>query len=142
MIALKLKAQKLPPPLERQEQRAYFEWLYYVRYGTLRVWEFAYAIPNGSFLAGSPAKRAIQGRALALQGVKRGVPDICIAIPVAPYGALYVELKRIGADKPGDDQSIWHARLRAQGYYVAVCHGLAAAQAITREYFHLHGEHA
>jgi hypothetical protein len=140
MTALKLKATKILPPLEREDQQSYFAWLFYQRYQGIRVWEMAYAIPNGSFLAGSPAKRAIQGKQLRLQGVKAGVPDICIAIPVAPYSGLYIELKRIGAPKPGDDQSQWHTRLRAQGYFVAVCHGLKAAIAITNEYFHL--EHA
>lgn len=138
---LVLKRPRIVKPLERQEQAAYFAWLYTQRYQGLRIWEWAYAIPNGSFLAGTPAKRAIQGHALRLQGVKAGVPDICIAMPVKPYSGLYVEMKRIGVPdpKPGDDQSLWHMRLRAQGYFVAVCHGLAAAQAITNEYFHLHG---
>lgn len=138
---LVLKRPRIVKPLERQEQAAYFAWLYTQRYQGLRIWEMAYAIPNGSFLAGTPAKRAIQGHALRLQGVKAGYPDVGIDIAVAPYHGLRIEFKRIGAPapKPGDDQSLWHMRLRDQGYFVAVCHGLAAAQAITNEYFHLHG---
>ncbi len=140
MTALKLKPTKMPPPLERADQTAYFQWLYYLRYQGLRVWDHAYAVPNGSFLAGTPARRAIQGRALRLQGVKAGYPDVGIDIAVAPYHGLRIEFKRSDGSnkpKPGDDQSLWHARLREQGYFVAVCFGLKAAQDITREYFHL-----
>lgn len=128
---------KRPPPLERQDQAAYFEWLYITRYCGDRLWDYAFAIPNGAFLAGTTAQRARQAHALALQGLKRGYPDVAIDIAVAPYHGLRIEFKRIGAPKPGDDQSRWHAKLRKQGYAVEVCFGLNAAIAITREYFKL-----
>lgn len=134
--ALKLKPP--PPPLERHEQEAYFGWLYYQRYEHERIWDYAYAIPNGGYmLVGSVAQRAMQGNAMRRQGLKAGYPDVNVDIPVAPYHGLRIEFKRIGAAKPGDDQSMWHARLRKQGYYVAVCYGLDQAQAVTREYFNL-----
>lgn len=128
---------KLKPPLERFEQEAYFTWLYFLRYQGERIWDYAYAVPNGSHLQGDKRRRAIQANKLKSQGMKPGVPDVVIDIPVEPYHGLRIEMKRIGAPKPGDDQSMWHARLRKRGYYVAVCHGLEQAQAITRTYFQL-----
>jgi hypothetical protein len=123
--------------LERHEQEAYFGWLYYQRYEHERIWDYAYAVPNGAYRGHDHRKAAIQTDYLLRQGMKRGVPDVIIDIPVTPYHGLRIEFKRIGAAKPGDDQSMWHARLRKQGYYVAVCYGLDQAQAMTREYFNL-----
>lgn len=135
---LKLKAQKMPTPLEREDQEAYFQWLYFVRYEGVRLWDLAYAIPNGGYmLVGTPAQRAMQGNAMARQGLKAGYPDVNIDIAVAPYHGLRIEFKRIGARKPDADQLMWHDRLRKQGYFVAVCYGLKEAQTITIAYFRL-----
>jgi hypothetical protein len=132
---------KRPAPLERQEQQAYFTWLHLLSYEGQRVWEYAYAIPNGAFLAGSAVKRAIQARYLIKQGMKPGYPDVNIDIAVTPFHGLRIEFKRIGAPKPGEDQSTWHARLREQGYSVSVCYGLKEAQVATLEYFGLTGKY-
>lgn len=141
MKAAVLKLKAPPPPLERDEQRAFFDWLYYIKDDGLSLWEHAFAIPNGSYLHGDISRRAIQGRALRLQGVKAGVPDVFFAIPRKPYSGCFIEFKRIGAPapKPDDDQSKWHARLRAQGYFVAVCYGFEEARTITIAYFRLQG---
>jgi hypothetical protein len=141
--ATKRKVKPKLEPYESEEQAAYFSWLYYLRYEGKRIWDFAYAVPNGAFLAGTPKQRAIQARKLIKQGLKPGYPDLGIDIAVAPYYGLRIEMKRIGAPKPkpGDDQSMWHARLREQGYYVAVCFGLKQAQAVTLEYFGLTGKY-
>lgn len=132
---------KIATPFEGEEQAAFFTWAYYVKYKGVRLWDFAYAIPNGAFLAGTPARRAAQAKRLIKQGLKPGYPDVNIDIPVAPFHGLRIEFKRIGARKPGDDQSMWHARLREQGYYVAVCFGWKAAATVTLEYFGLTGSY-
>lgn len=131
---MKLALKKSPPPLERHEQATYFSWLHFLRHDGVRVGDFAFAVPNGSYLHGDIAKRAIQGNMLRAQGVRAGVPDVFLELPVTPYHGLRIEFKRIGAAKPGDDQSIWHARLRSRGYYVAVCYGFEQAKAVTLEY--------
>jgi hypothetical protein len=137
------KRRSKPKPLERDDQEAYFSWLYHIFYGGRRLYDYAYAIPNGAFRGRDVRKAAIQTAYLLRQGMKRGVPDLNIDIPVAPYFGLRIEMKRIGAPKPepGDDQSMWHARLREQGYCVAVCFGLKQAQAVTLEYFGLTGRY-
>lgn len=135
--APRLKLTSLPTPLEKHEQESYFSWLNYIRYQGDRVQDFAYAIPNGAFLAGNPAKRAIQANYLTKQGMKAGVPDVCLAIAVLPFHGLYIEFKRIGASSPQPNQLEWHARLRKQGYCVHVCHGFEAAKAITLWYLKL-----
>lgn len=133
---MKLSLKKPPPPLEREEQATYFGWLHYLRHGAVRVGDFAFAVPNGSYLFGDASKRAIQGAALRRQGVRAGVPDVVLPIPIKPWHGLFLEFKRIGGPKPqpGDDQSLWHAKLRSMGYYVAVVFGFEQAKAITLEY--------
>lgn len=131
MTALKLKPYKVRP-LEREEQATYFNWLKYKRHKGRRIPGFA--IPNGSFFAGSPAQRAIQGNALRRQGVSAGVPDTFIAIPANLYCGMFIEFKRIGAPKPSEDQAKWHAELRMWGYCVFTAYGFEQAKAFTEEY--------
>jgi hypothetical protein len=136
MKSIRLKS--LPTPLERYEQEAYFNWLHYCpKYDGIAIYEHAFAIPNGSFLFGDIAKRAIQGHALARQGVRSGVEDVMILIPVAPYHGLLLEFKRIDGASPAESQLEWHAKHRQMGYAVYVPYGFEEAKAATLEYFHL-----
>jgi hypothetical protein len=66
--------------------------------------------------------------------VRRGVPDVFVEIPVAPYHGLRIEFKRVDGAKPGDDQAMWHARLMRQGYAVFTAYGFDQAKAFTLEY--------
>jgi hypothetical protein len=133
-VAPRLKLKKSPSILERHEQETYFNWLHWQRHDGYRVGDYAFAVPNGSFLHGTIAQRAIQGNALRRQGVQAGVPDAFLMIPIAPYHGLAIEFKRIGGGKPTDDQLQWHARLRKQGYRVETCYGFEAAQVATQKY--------
>lgn len=45
----------------------------------------------------------IQGARLKQQGIKAGVPDLCLALPTEKFGALYIELK-FGKNKQTEDQ--------------------------------------
>jgi VRR-NUC domain len=123
-----------PPPLERHEQEAYFSWLRYLRHKGDKVSEYAYAIPNGAYRGFNRKAAAIQTDYLKKQGMKNGVPDVCLAIPVAPYHGLYIELKRIGAPAPSTAQLGWHERLRKMGYWVGLCYGFEQAQHTTLWY--------
>lgn len=134
----RLKLTRLPPPLERYEQEAYFSWLPYApRYSGHRLCDHAFAIPNGSYLFGDVSKRAIQGAALKRQGVKAGVEDVMILIPVEPYHGLLLEFKRIDGAPPSEAQEQWHARHRSMGYWVGVPYGFEQAKDMTLEYFGL-----
>lgn len=135
-----LKLQSPPTPLERYEQEAYFNWLPYCpKYDGVRICDHAFAVPNGSFLYGDIAKRAIQGNALARQGVRPGVEDVMVLVPVAPYHGLLLEFKRIDGAPPSESQTQWHAKHRQMGYAVYVPYGFEQAKAATLEYFHLSG---
>jgi hypothetical protein len=122
-------------PLERDEQAAFFTWLSMLGFQGERVSDYAYAIPNGTFLAGGVAHRAIQARKLKEQGLRPGYPDINIDLPAHGYHGLRIEMKRIKGPKPSEKQVEWHARLRKVGYCVRVCYGFEEARRATAEYF-------
>lgn len=110
-------------PTEHQEQVALFEWA--AHYRPLDV---MYAIPNGG-------KRAIQTAAmLKAEGVKPGVPDICLPVPRGHYHGLYIELKRRRGGKVTREQQAWIEALMHQGYACAVYHGWDAARDVIIDY--------
>lgn len=72
------------------------------------------------------------------QGVRRGVPDLVLPVPRAPFHGLYVEMK---APKPyrsevSDVQNDWITFLRGQGYCAEVARGGVEAMDIIRRYLH------
>lgn len=76
-----------------------------------------YHIPNG----GSRTK-AEAGRFKA-EGVKSGVPDICLPVAREQYHGLYIELKRREGGRLSEAQKLWIEALRKLGYWAIVCRG-------------------
>lgn len=131
---------RMPPPLqgaagrailaelrrEHDEQAALVEAVAVLipRYPLLAL---LHAIPNGELREPQVAVR------LQAEGVKAGVPDLCLPVrkadPAAPGGfwsGLYIEMKTlIGQVQPA--QRWWHAHLAAQGFKVVVCRSVEAA---------------
>lgn len=76
---------------------------------------------------------AIRGARSAAEGVKAGVPDLCLPVPSNSYFGLYVELKRPlapgkRAGTLGPDQDKWSKRLLASGYQWKLAFGWEAAR--------------
>lgn len=111
---------------EHEHQVALFAW---ADQHTHRWRELAllFAIPNGG-----KRGKAVAGK-LKAEGVKRGVPDICLPVPRAQFHALFVELKRIGG-KPDERQLEWRAELRAQGNRAEIVEGWHAARDLLVRY--------
>lgn len=87
-----------------------------------------YAIPNGS------ERNVIVGRKLKAEGVKKGVPDLCLPVPRGGHHGLYVELKRQKGGQVSAEQKAWISALRGQGYRAEVCKGATEAWDVIREY--------
>lgn len=88
-----------------------------------------FAIPNGGH-----RHKATAGR-LKAEGVRAGVPDLCLPVPRNGYGALYIELKaprepgstkRAGKLSPA--QSEFGRQLIAAGNAWSVCFGWEEAR--------------
>ncbi len=87
-----------------------------------------YHIPN----EGKRSRKT--GARMRAEGLKKGVPDLCL--PVARKGkhGLYIELKRSKGGKLSEAQSEWLDRLMAEGYAVAVCYGWENAAEVIERY--------
>lgn len=111
---------------EEREQIALFEWaaLEQAQYPVLR---YLHHIPNGG------RRDKITAAQLKRAGVKAGVPDICLPVPMGGFAGLYIELK-YGANKPTKEQQEWLEHLSRAGYCVAVCYGCQDAIAVIMGY--------
>ena len=111
---------------EHAEQAALFRWAEFAR-SRLPELALLHAIPNGGHRHKATAAR------LKSEGVKRGVPDVCL--PVARNGAygLYIELKT-ERGKPTPEQLGWIRALRRQGYAAEVCRGWESARSMIEHY--------
>lgn len=77
----------LPIPTESAEQQCLFRWAAYNR-GRWPEMELMYHIPNGGTRSKSEAGR------FRAEGVKAGVPDICLPVARGGYHGMYIEMKR------------------------------------------------
>ena len=75
-----------------------------------------YAIPNGGY------RNVIEAVNLKRQGVRSGVPDLCMPLARKGYHGLYIELK-VGKNKPSVNQLKWIETLNTNGYKAVVCYG-------------------
>lgn len=86
-----------------------------------------YHVPNGG--KRNPAEAA----RFKAMGVKAGVPDLCLPVPMNGYAGLYIEMK-YGNNKPTAAQKEWIKNLKEYGYKVTVCHGGTEATAELEAY--------
>lgn len=111
---------------EHHDQVALFRWAGYQAKARPEL-ALMFAIPNGGLRS-----KATAGK-LKAEGVKAGVPDICLPVARGEYHALWIEMKA-GRNKPTPPQVQWHMRLSQQGYRVAVCYSWEAARDVIEEY--------
>lgn len=78
--------------------------------------ELMYHIPNGGYRNKAEAAR------LKMEGVKPGVPDICLPVARGGYHGLYIEMK-VKGNTTSEAQKRWIRLLKAQDYFVIVCYG-------------------
>jgi len=116
----KAEWRKIPcrkPRVEREhkEQATLFKW---ARLMEKHIPELAllFAIPNGGH-----RNKATVGK-LKAEGVKAGVPDICLPVACGQYHGLFIELKAEGG-RPTDAQRNWLLALNAHGYATRLCFG-------------------
>ena len=89
--------------------------------------ELAHHIPNGG------KRNKVEAVNLKRQGVKAGVPDICLPVARGEYHGLYIELK-VGNNKQTEKQKWWQRKLREQGYKSEVCYGWQQAAKMLIDY--------
>ena len=70
------------------------------------------------------------------QGVKKGVPDLCLPIPRGRFHSLYIELKT-ESGRLSEEQRWWGECLTAQGNFWECCHGWESAVSVLEWYLSL-----
>jgi hypothetical protein len=68
------------------------------------------------------------------QGLKTGVSDIVIALPVGRWPGAYLELKRNAKSKVSDAQRNWLTLMARAGYYTGIAPGFESAVEHTKTY--------
>lgn len=116
-------------PTEAEEQVALFQWAALLE-GRVPPLRLLYAVPNGG------SRHKLEAANMKRQGVKAGVPDICLPYPSGGYHGLYIELK-VGKNKTSESQDRWLERLNAAGYKAVVCYGFDAAKNVIMDYLRL-----
>jgi hypothetical protein len=111
---------------EHSIQASFVEWCKWKEYS----WPWLrnlYAVPNAgkrSFALAARMKR---------EGLKAGVPDMCIAYPSGGWHGLYIEFKKKYGGQT-TEQANWFDRLQKAGYRCVICFSLEEAVATVNEY--------
>lgn len=110
---------------EHAHQAAIMQWTVFNRKHFPGL-DLLFAVPNGG------DRQISVAASLKAEGVKSGVPDLCLPVPLHGYAGLWIELKvpeRVGVKDGGRSpkQVEWHERLVDQGYAVATAYGWQAA---------------
>ncbi len=86
-----------------------------------------FAIPNGGYRHKATAVK------MKAEGVRAGVPDICLPVPNKRHHGLFIEMKsKVGRASP--DQKSWMQGLRDRGYLCAICRSEDDAWEVLIEY--------
>ena len=121
----------MPIPTESEEQQQLFLWAQWME-GQHPELALLHHIPNEG-----KRSKATGGRLVA-EGLRKGVPDICLPVPNAIYHGLYIELKRING-RASEDQKRWISALNNQGYRAAICFGWDEAAKVIMSYLNIKG---
>ena len=116
---------------ESAEQTHLFKWAAYEQnsYPELKL---MFHIPNGG------SRNKLEAANLKRQGVKAGVPDICLPVARGNYHGLFIEMKNAsGKNKATDKQKEWIQDLNRQGYMAIVCYGWQEASEVLKKYMRL-----
>lgn len=136
--------ESMDTPSEHDEQRALIWWtnFYSTSHPELKL---LFAIPNGAKLPYSgKGKHRFSRQAIILkeEGLKNGVPDLCLPVARNNFHGLYIEMKRIPirgrkGGQPTQEQKWWKEQLTQQGYLAITCWGAKEAIAVLTSYLNI-----
>lgn len=138
----KAAALKVKKRTEHDLQCAVVAWAA-MQTGIMPALKLLYAIPNGAFF-GAGDKVLASGKKIPLgviraarlkkEGLRVGVPDLCLPVARATYHGLYIELKNGDAGTVSPEQTVWIEALRAEGYAAVICRTFKEATDTLRAY--------
>ena len=92
--------------------------------------ELLHHCPNGG------SRNKAEAVKLKQMGVKTGIPDLCLPVPMGVYSGLYIEMK-YDTGRLEDSQKKMLKALAAAGHYCTVCYGAEEAIRVLQEYINL-----
>lgn len=112
---------------EKQEQLALVQWMNFQPI----LKDIFFHIPNGGSRSrktvvsktGKSSTYSPEGVTFKKMGVRAGVFDFFIPLPILKYHGLFVELKSKNASKVSSAQLIWKDIMRNKGYAAEICYG-------------------
>lgn len=110
---------------ESKEQEQLFNVCRYIK-----ECEFMFHVPNGG------SRNLLEAINLKRQGVKAGVPDVCLPVSRGGYHGLFIELK-VRKNKTTKPQSKYIDYLNSEGYLAVVCYGHLEALETIKNYLKL-----
>jgi hypothetical protein len=121
------------PTTEHDHQVRVIDWAELVGRRKYPMLRWLYAIPNGARTSQSVANR------LKAEGMKAGVPDLCLPYPVHhlhfTYHGLFIEMKsKDTKGRVSKEQKPWLEYLESVGYKVAVAWSADEAIQIIEDY--------
>lgn len=114
-------------PTESVEQQRLLQWARLAE-GAHPELRLLYHIPN----EGKRSKAG--GRRMVAEGLRRGVPDLCLPVARGGWHGLYIELKRTKGGRVSEEQAAWLRHLREEGYAAQVCNGWEEAARVLEAY--------
>lgn len=114
-------------PTESVEQQALMRWAAVSR-GKYPELVMLYHVPNEGL------RNVRTGARMRAEGLRKGVPDICLPVARGGYHGLYIELKRLHGGRVSEDQADWISMLTDQGYKACVCRGWLDAAGVIERY--------
>ncbi len=133
LFGIKRKTSKNKPVRrqeETEEQAALIEWAGLATVNGIRPGEFLIHIVNEGKRGPKAARDAKR------MGLRKGIPDLLLALPRAGYAGLWIEMK----SKTGrltTDQKEWNERLNNVGYRAVICYRFEAAKCEIENYLKL-----
>lgn len=120
-----------PLPSESVEQQWLFQWAR-AQEGAHPELRLLYHVPNEGKRSRTGGRRAVA------EGLRSGVPDLCLPVARGGWHGLYIELKRQDGGRLTDAQRGWLEALSEEGYRAVLCHGFDEASEVILAY--LRGE--
>ncbi len=106
-----------------------------VTYCAFQSWR----LPNADRIYHIPneGKRSItEASRFKAEGLKSGVPDLFLPVPLSGYHGLYIEMKRPDhKNRPTKNQKEWVNYLNGVGYKAVVCYGYEDAVTEIQRYY-------
>lgn len=130
--------------VEDDHQKSLIQWADMAVIGGRRIGPYLFHPSNGG------KRNLMEACRLKAQGVRAGVSDLVLAIPVSPYHGLFLELKRpktltSRAGTLSDEQRDFLVLMAGVGYAVAVCYGWEDAKDTIEDYlagYHVNEDYA